>query len=193
MSEPVEARRADTEDLMTPPQWDFALQVYESAGVPDACLLLQEHRGVDVVVLLHAMHAFNAFRIRLHRRTLFAADVHVRTWREEATKPLRAIRIALKAGVAGIAGDSLDAVRQKIKDAELEAEKVEFSMLVPFSAGTVVSTGSTEEVETLLREIVALYLPCSPEVPPADPPVEKAIRTLSRALNRPISSGSEVP
>src|SRR5689334_5131591 len=106
----------------TPPQWTYALRTYARPGVADACLQLQARCNVDVVVMLHAMYAFEALGIRLDAHTLAAADAHVRAWREQVTVPLRALRTALKGGFCGIPASAVEETRQKIKTAELEAE-----------------------------------------------------------------------
>src|SRR4051794_37663070 len=70
------------------PFWTFSLRLYGTAGVPPACIALQDAGGVDVNLLL-----FLLFCARAGRR-LGAADVGkivstVDPWRNEVVVPLR--------------------------------------------------------------------------------------------------------
>jgi uncharacterized protein (TIGR02444 family) len=147
-----------TETPTPPPQWTFALQLYARREVAEACLLLQARCHVDVVVMLHAMYVFRVLGAQLERMTLEVADAQVRSWREQVTMPLRQLRTALKAGSACIPATAVEAVREKIKTAELETESAAFAALASFTNGVPVSRANAQEqAETLLKAVIALY------------------------------------
>ncbi|MES2251222.1 MAG: TIGR02444 family protein [Pseudomonadota bacterium] len=166
----------------TPPQWTYALRTYARPGVADACLQLQARCNVDVVVMLHAMYAFDKLGVRLDADTLAAADAHVRAWREQVTVPLRALRTALKGGFSALPASAVEAARQKIKIAELEAESAAFAALAPFTGGTPARGGDTAQAETLLDAVVALYAAAVDNGSSGDAPAKAAVRTLSMAI-----------
>lgn len=117
--------RAGKNDL-----WTFALEFYGRPGVEDACLALQDEEGLNVNLLLWCCflakhgHALTA-------ETAGAAADRIEPWHGHVTVPLRAVRRAIKeAGEPGA-----DAVHERLKEAELTAEKVELALLQDMSDG----------------------------------------------------------
>lgn len=102
--------------------WRFSLSVYGQEGVPELCISLQDDHGADVNVLLYLLFravSGDAF----DTADIARLDAGIAPWREEVVRPLRAVRRALKTpALAGIADDD-DALRQRIKAVELEAER----------------------------------------------------------------------
>lgn len=146
------------------PQWDYVLEVYARPGVAHACLKLQADFGVDVVVMLHAMYVFAVHGVRLDASTLAAADQKVRGWRGQVTVPLRLLRTALKSGFDDFPPEAVDAARQKIKLAELEAEAAAFAALATFNIGERVEGDDLGTAQTLLQSVIAMYAPADSEV-----------------------------
>lgn len=107
------------------PLWDFALALYSRPGVEAACLHLQDDAGLDVLELL--------WRLWLYRHGLAAGDLPetVRLWQAEVTVPLRRLRRQLKAEAAE--RESVAALRQRLKAAELEAEREALARLEALS------------------------------------------------------------
>lgn len=132
--------------------------------------------------MLHAMYAFEALGVRLDADTIAAADAHVRAWREQVTVPLRALRTALKEGFAALPASAVEAARQKIKIAELEAESTAFAALAPFTGGTFAHGGDAAQADALLDAVVALYAGNVDDGSLGDAPASAAVRTLSRAI-----------
>lgn len=110
------------------PHWRFAVGLYRRPGVQDACLALQEALGLDVVLLMAALHAATA-RGAPDRRAIAAAFASVRTWREGSVLPLREARRRLKGLASAVPADLRDGLRNRIKALELEAEQVELAVL----------------------------------------------------------------
>lgn len=126
---PPEGRAADTG--MTGPHWAFSWAVYGAPGVERACLLLQERYGVDVNVLLLALHATVCRGAAPDRAGLTALEAAGRPLREGAVAPLRQVRRALKRAPYGADGQAL---RNGVKALELQAEQLEQSVLAGVAA-----------------------------------------------------------
>jgi uncharacterized protein (TIGR02444 family) len=108
--------------------WDFALAVYGRPGVAEACIALQDEAGADVVLMLGLLWLAQA-----HGRAASEAEIEVldRTlceWRGMVVQPLRDIRRALKPRLDGLP-PAAAALRERLKSAELEAERIAFALL----------------------------------------------------------------
>lgn len=134
-------------------EWADALDIYAMPGIPAACLLMQDRLGVDVTVLLHAMHVWSRQGVALDEDALAQADALVRPWRSRVTGPLRALRRELKAGFGPVPVELVAATRERIQAAELSAELGAFAIL-SLHVGGVGVRGATE-------------------VPPAESPVTR--------------------
>lgn len=107
--------------------WAFSLAVYDRPGVAEACLRLQEARGVDVNLLLHALWCGAlGHRIALAERRRL--DEAVAPWQAGAVRPLRAVRRWLKTQQA-LPAAGAEALRAGVKAQELEAERLEQGLL----------------------------------------------------------------
>jgi len=101
------------------------LDFYRRQGVPEACLVLQEEAGFDVVEMLMLVHADIALGKRLSGREIEALRSGMAGWREDAILPLRAIRRKLKGARLDIAENAKEQLRTEIKKAELQAERLQ--------------------------------------------------------------------
>ena len=99
--------------------WDWTLKAYGQAGVPEACLTLQDAHGQNTSLLLWAVWAEAADPALLAS----AADV-ARRWEALALTPVRAVRRALKPAFDGVKDSAREALRQDVKAVELRAERV---------------------------------------------------------------------
>jgi uncharacterized protein (TIGR02444 family) len=111
--------------------WTFSLAVYADAAVQKECLDLQDRFGVDVNLLL-----FCAFVGAAHGALLSEADVSnaaaaVGDWHRNIVTHLREVRRALKPFAAGPStiSASAEALRNSVKASELEAERIEQTLL----------------------------------------------------------------
>ncbi len=106
----------------------FADALYARPGVAAACLDLQDRRGFDVALLLHA--CWLGVRARALAPDQAAALVSATVpWRYEVVRPLRRLRRRLKAGLAGMPREQSDPVRTEVKVAELAAERALMAIL----------------------------------------------------------------
>ncbi len=106
------------------PFWRYSLIFYGRSGVSDACIALQDGCGIDVNLLLYL------FWLASEGRQVAAEDVKmlddkVRSWRELTIIPIRDVRRKLKGAVTFIDPAKQEALRDKVKVAELEAERLQ--------------------------------------------------------------------
>ncbi len=108
--------------------WAFALAIYAEPDVATACLRLQDEAGVDVMLLLAV--AFAGHRGNpLASSDIKEMDEACRPWREQVVRPLRALRIALKAGPQPAPNAGTETLRNQIKASELHAERLANDLL----------------------------------------------------------------
>ena len=106
--------------------WDWSVRVYARPGTADAALALQDAYAQNVPFLLFAAWSGGADPARLARAAALA-----RTWEATAVGPLRAVRRALKAPFPGFPDQAREAVRGRVKAAELDAERALLDALDP--------------------------------------------------------------
>lgn len=99
--------------------WDWTLKAYGQAGVPEACLRLQDEYGQNTSLLLWAVWAEAADPALLAR----AAEV-ARRWDSAVLVPIRTVRRTLKPPFDGIADPERLSFRDDVKAVELRAERV---------------------------------------------------------------------
>lgn len=109
------------------PFWEFSLAVYGRPGVADACLGLQDRHGLDVNLVLLCCWAGSQGRI-LDVAEVARLVASVDDWQRSVIRPLREVRRRLKV-VAGGERGPLGALRNRVKDCELAAERIEQVML----------------------------------------------------------------
>lgn len=105
--------------------WDFAVTFYQMPGVEADCLAAQDHYGLDVTALIFALYC-------THKDVGFDAAQAVelaRSLSEQVVEPLRKARIALKSVPSLVDLAAADALRQTVKSAELEAERLTLEAL----------------------------------------------------------------
>ena len=106
------------------PFWQFSVKFYAVPGVAPACIALQDLAGVDVNLLFFLLWKAKLGRA-LNEPELKELDHMVGVWRNTAVIPLRELRRALKSPQAILAPDVVKSFRERIKAAELEAERLQ--------------------------------------------------------------------
>jgi len=106
--------------------WEEMKKLWGRPGVADVCLELQAGFGPGIVFLLF-MRLLDHHAIFLTEAECMTAEEAVTAWHKHVTVPLRLVRQWMKplAQTSTIA-----AHRDSIKDAELEAERIELDLLV---------------------------------------------------------------
>jgi uncharacterized protein (TIGR02444 family) len=109
------------------PFWEFSLATYARPGVAEACLDLQDRRGLDVNLLLFCLWAGHCGH-RLSTGELAALEAAAAPWRDSVVRPLRGVRRWLKQPAD--AGDAAAAaLRREVQRLELAAERREQDLL----------------------------------------------------------------
>lgn len=99
------------------PLWQFALTLWSSPAVAEACLTLQG-LGWSVSRILTAL-----WLSRLSIEWRGEEDAEVVHWRSRCTEALRSLRQQLAKGTPA------DSLREQIKQAELQAERIELAWI----------------------------------------------------------------
>jgi uncharacterized protein (TIGR02444 family) len=105
--------------------WRFSLSFYSLPGVEEMLLALQDREGHDINLVLCALWLGWSGRGRLDERDLAAAARAAAAIREGVTAPLRALRRRLKSDP----DPAIQALRERVKALELEAERIAQSRL----------------------------------------------------------------
>lgn len=104
------------------PLWDWAVAAYGAPGVGDACVALQDNHEQNVPLLLWSAWTA-AVGLKPDAETIEAACDTARAWDSVVVGPLRAVRRTLKAPIPDIDDGPRQAVRDRVKALELEAER----------------------------------------------------------------------
>jgi len=116
----------------TTPFWRFSLKFYGQAGVSDACIALQDDCGVDVNLLLFLFWLASE-RQALTPDEVKKLDATIKSWRELTIIPIRDTRRKLKGAKTFVEPAKQEALRDKVKAVELEAEKLQQEALFAFT------------------------------------------------------------
>jgi uncharacterized protein (TIGR02444 family) len=109
--------------------WDFSLAVYARHEVAENCLILQELCSADVNLLLYACWIGVTGRGALSPEDLAQLSEAVSVWHTEVVVPLRRVRRWLKAPPRRVAHALAEVLRDQVKTAELDAERIEQTVL----------------------------------------------------------------
>lgn len=107
--------------MPAPDFWSFSLDFYARPDVAARCLAVQDRHGLDVNLVLYCCWRGDV----LTEARLQAAIALTAPWRAEIVQPLRALRRRLKPGFPPVPDDAAQALRKRIADAELEAERLQ--------------------------------------------------------------------
>ncbi|TFZ01291.1 TIGR02444 family protein [Ramlibacter rhizophilus] len=112
--------------------WTWCEQAWARPGEAERLLREQDANGLDVMFHLFERWAEECHGITLDAQARAQAEARVRPWREGVVQPLRALRRrtaepCLHAAATG--ADSARTVRERLKQAELEAERAQLELL----------------------------------------------------------------
>ncbi len=138
--------------------WDYSLKLYDSPGVAERCLILQNDYGLDVnVVLFCVWFGYRSGQlpgVLLDEVLAFSTD-----WRESVVQPLRNVRTSMKdnAGpAAGMSASKFGNLRESIKRIELQAEKLQQDELRRLAAPYLPSESTEANPQASLLNLTLL-------------------------------------
>ena len=108
--------------------WSFALTVYQRDAVAPACLDLQEQCQIDVPLMLCAVFACLQGKAISNEDLTQLHDL-AGPWQSDIVQSLRHIRTRLKTGPKPAPNAVTEGLRNKVKAAELAAEKIQLEMM----------------------------------------------------------------
>lgn len=114
-------------DLPRTDFWSWSLERYERGGAAEILLRLQDEHGLNVNLLLWCCWSAEFFDA-VSEPVMGDAEKATRDWNARVTAPLRSVRRYLKNGKHADRKQR-KALRKTVKDAELEAEKLEQTRL----------------------------------------------------------------
>ena len=163
----------------------FALALYGSEGVADACLHLQNRHELDVNLVLFAAFVGAERRQRLTASSLEAARARVDAWHREVVRPLRAVRRRLKTGPAPASNEITAHLRRRLQRLEIDAELIELDQLgelIPVLEPTPASGGATECATAAIETVIKSHTHAA-----LDDRDREAIDTIAGAATQQIS------
>ena len=156
---------------MDSPLWRFSLAVYRGAGVEEECLAVQERHGVDVNLLMLCAYAGAVESAVLSASDIADALDASGAWHGNVVRTLRQVRRTLKPWGEGQGpfANVVEALRTKVKGAELEAEQIEQAMMWAWLREQAGEWRRREPRQALIANIFALLVRCGATGAQADP------------------------
>ena len=108
--------------------WSFALTIYQLDAVAPACLDLQEQCQIDVPLMLCAVFACLQGKA-ISNEDLIGLHNLASPWQSDIVQSLRRIRTQLKTGPSPAPNAVTEDLRNRVKAAELAAEKIQLEMM----------------------------------------------------------------
>ena len=146
---------------MGSPFWDFSIAIYGDRAVQEECLQLQDRFGLDVNLVLLCVFLGAVHGLALTSDDIASAREEVRQWQNDIVRPLRNARRSLKTiatqGETAIATISL---RTQVKAVELEAERIEQTLLERWADGRFAArtrSGPGKTVAANLQVLLTAY------------------------------------
>jgi uncharacterized protein (TIGR02444 family) len=128
--------------------WTFSLKLYAEQAVADVCLSLQDQFDADVNVVLFMLWSAARGR-RLSLREVGDIVELVKPWQIQVVRPLRLARRSLKTPPPDWTLQETEALRQRIKADELEAERLQQQVLAHFAQANEIGQPDTVRAASL--------------------------------------------
>lgn len=156
---------------MESPLWRFSLAVYRGAGVQEECLDVQERFGVDVNLLMLCAYVGAVEGAVLSTTDVADALEASGAWHADVVRTLRQVRRTLKPWGTGQGpfANTVEALRTKVKGAELEAEQIEQAMMWAWLRARAGQWRPREPRQALVANVFALLVRCGATGAQADP------------------------
>jgi uncharacterized protein (TIGR02444 family) len=173
---------------MDSPLWRFSLAVYRGPGVAEECLAVQERHGVDVNLLMLCGYVGAIEAAVLSANDIADALEATGAWHASVVRALRQVRRTMKPWGAGehdpekwvpvfgkdhapikASARVVEALRVKVKGAELEAEQIEQAMMWAWLRAQAPQLRQHEPHQALAANVFALLVRCGATGAQADP------------------------
>lgn len=138
--------------------WSYYLALYAEPDVASRCIRLQDRFGADVNLVLYACWAASHMHKTLAPKDFQPLITATTPWRESVTQAIRSARRALKAEAESLAAAVYQDLRQRLLDAELEAERIEVERLARLSPVPERIDVTGAEVRAKARANINAYL-----------------------------------
>lgn len=135
--------------------WTWSLERYERSGAAETLLRLQDEHSLNVNMLLWCCWSAEFFE-PASEPVLAEAEQRTQGWNARVTAPLRSVRRYLKTGEDDDRKQR-KALRKLVKDAELEAEKVEQTRLDALAAARLTPRAATAGAAGRAAKNLRLY------------------------------------
>jgi len=135
--------------------WPWACAAYAKTGVADSLIAAQDRAGLNVNLALWACWTATRFEAVPESAIRRAMDV-IERWNANVTKPLRAARRGVKPFASDADYDGADDLRKIVKQAELDAERIE-TMLLEKLAIRILTPSQTADAPARARKNLAAY------------------------------------
>lgn len=160
--------------------WRFAVALYGSPGVAQACLALQDRFELDVNLLLFAAWLGAERRLALPAAEAASARQRTAAWHGEIVRPLRRIRQRMKSGPAPAPSPETQSLRADLKAVELDAERIELALLERIGDELKpAALGGVEGGSPVGHNLRSMVAQCVPDG--TDPEAERQIGLIERA------------
>jgi uncharacterized protein (TIGR02444 family) len=139
--------------------WDFSVRTYRTEFVPEACLSLQDERGVDVNMLLFCCW-YGVTRGRQEKEFFQHVFEFSENWAERVVRPLRNARTWMK--LDGCIDPRMPTeicmeFREKVKGVEFSAEKIQQDVLESLTLSIEEKEQSLAEQLTVIKKNIRQY------------------------------------
>jgi uncharacterized protein (TIGR02444 family) len=134
--------------------WNFSVRTYRTAGVPDACLSLQNDYGADVNMLLYCCW-IGACIGRFDHELFARASAFSTLWADHVVVPLRSARTWMKQSGCDtdpVPTDACMQLREEIKSVEFAAEKMQQQVLESLVS---IDKSRNDPPDQVLKDVVA--------------------------------------
>jgi uncharacterized protein (TIGR02444 family) len=111
------------------PFWNFATKFYSREAVASSCLTLQNEFGADVNILIYCCWIAAEGAEEIGSEELKEIITMIKPWQSNVVKVLRDIRHSMRQNEIADLGVLSVELRKEIKKCELEAEKIEQSII----------------------------------------------------------------
>ncbi|MEM9705399.1 MAG: TIGR02444 family protein [Pseudomonadota bacterium] len=159
--------------------WTWSVAHYQKPGVSDLLISFQDAHNLNVNLILWC-HWTATFRGAVETKILREAFAVSNQWAEQVVRPLRNVRRKLKTPSARLNAQRVEALRQMIKQSELDAEAIEQQALEQV-AGPIDShhPPPTDKILSCAKQNLEAYISLAN---PSNKPTPKALVDLVQKI-----------